>query len=661
MNYGDFNYCFEVEPAKAGHSAICRSNQCPNHVNVSKYYPEVETCYDCFQRGKRLSPNGPCYGYRPVVDGVAQDYKWETFNEFWERIQNFGSGLKYLNLVPANCGYSCIGLFCKNCMEWVLTAQAAYAYQLTIVPIYDTLGAESVEFIVSQTKMNCAVCSQLEMMKLLALAETIKTLKAIIQIEEVSDNDRKVANEAGVTMYSVAEIEKIGSEHRSAPIPPNPDDVHTICYTSGTTGKAKGALYTHRQSMSCLAGCLFTGINTNPGDRYLSYLPLAHVLERLLEDAITINGAAIGFYQGSTKLILDDIKALRPTLFTSVPRLLNKIYDAINAKVKAKGGIAEYLFYKGIAAKKYQMTHGGSNYHWFYDNFVFNTVKATIGLDADRLTISGSAPLSTEVLDFFRCVLGGIVVEGYGSTETAAATGLQVGWDYSCGNIGGPLACCDFKVVDVPEMNYFTTDRYHNDIPCLARGELCIRGYNVSPGYFENPEETAAAFDSEGFFHTGDVAVILPNYSFKIVDRKKNFFKLSQGEYVAAEKLEIIYGNSPFISQIFVYGNSLENYLVAIIVADEGYTKKWARDNNHSDLTFKQITDLDEYKNALKQDLARLFTENGLRGFERIVKFEIETEAWSSDNGLLTPTFKLKRNAVKAKYEQELNTLYTKN
>ena len=144
-----------------------------------------------------------------------------------------------------------------------------------------------------------------------------------------------------------------------------------------------------------------------------------------------------------------------------------------------------------------------------------------------HLTISGSAPLSTEVLDFLRAVLGNIVVEGYGATETAGATGLQVGWDYSSGmsftrpchplgNIGGPLPCCDFKVVDVPEMNYFAVDKHHYDIPCIARGELCVRGYNICPEYLDNPEETQAAFDSEGYFHTGDIAVILPNYSFKV-------------------------------------------------------------------------------------------------------------------------------------------------
>ena len=153
------------------------------------------------------------------------------------------------------------------------------------------------------------------------------------------------------------------------------------------------------------------------------------------------------------------------------------------------------------------------------------------------MTISGSAPLSKEVLLFLRCLLNGVIIEGYGATETTGPTTLQVGTDYTVGNVGGCLPCCEYKLVDVPDMGYFNTDRDHNGMVCKGRGELFIRGYNITPGYFKSPEITEKAFDKDGFFATGDIAIILPNYAVKIVDRKKNFFKLSQGEYIAAEKL----------------------------------------------------------------------------------------------------------------------------
>ena len=157
---------------------------------------------------------------------------------------------------------------------------------------------------------------------------------------------------------------------------------------------------------------------------------------------------------------------------------------------------------------------------------------------------------------------------------------------------------------------------------------------------------------------TGDIAIILPNYSIKIVDRKKNFFKLSQGEYVAAEKLEIIYGASPFISQIFVHGDSLQNYLVAVIVPEKEYVMKWAKSNGLAGKPFQEICDSAELHEAIKEDLARLFKQAGLRGFERIQKFKVDSTGWSVDNGMLTPTFKLVRKQLQKHYSAEIGEMY---
>ena len=143
-------------------------------------------------------------------------------------------------------------------------------------------------------------------------------------------------------------------------------------------------------------------------------------------------------------------------------------------KVDATGGVSKFLFYRGLEAKKAGMKKG-YNYHWFYDRFVFSRVLESVGLDKTVLTISGSAPLSTVVLDFLRCVIGNVVVEGYGATETAGATLLQLPDDYTSGNVGGPLACCDMRLEDIPDMSYLHTDREHNGLPCIGRGELCLR------------------------------------------------------------------------------------------------------------------------------------------------------------------------------------------
>ena len=260
---------------------------------------------------------------------------------------------------------------------------------------------------------------------------------------------------------------------------------------------------------------------------------------------------------------------------------------------------------------------------------------------------------------FLRCILKGVVIEGYGATETTGPTTLQVGTDYTVGNVGGPLPCCDFKIVDVPEMGYLNTDRDHNDVVCKGRGELFIRGYNISPGYFKAPELSAKAKDKDGFFATGDIAIILPNYAVKIVDRKKNFFKLSQGEYVAAEKLEIIYGASPLIAQIFVHGDSFQSYLVGLIVPEKDYVMKWSKGvETLEGKSFEEICKSTELREAIQDDLARLFKENELRGFERIGRFSIDSELWSVENGLLTPTYKLIRNHLQKHYSATIKEMY---
>ena len=483
----------------------------------------------------------------------------------------------------------------------------------------------------------------------------------IIQIGEISEKTREVVKQCNLKIYSFDEILEAGKAHPAVFNPPCAEDVCTICYTSGTTGLPKGAMITNRNFIAALMGTIQQELRPEAWDRYLSYLPLAHVLERCVQLAFITAGARVGYSQGDTRKIVDDLKALRPTVFCSVPRLLNRMYDAIKASIKKQGRVVEALFNWGLRNKMYWLQHGEDKYSRFFDPVLFDRVRKSAGLDCVRVTISGSAPLSDEVKQFLRCVLNGAVVEGYGATETAGPTSIELSMDTSVGSVGGPIAASTFKLVDVPEMGYLATDREHNGQPCLGRGELCIKGYNIISGYYHSPELTKAAFDEEGFFRTGDIAIILPNYAVKIVDRKKNFFKLAQGEYVAAEKLEIIYGASPFIGQIFVHGDSLQSYLVAMIVPEKDYVMKWAQGVKALEgKSFKEVCESEELHAAIQDDLKRLFTSAGLRGFERIQKFTVDSEGWSVDNGMLTPTFKLVRKQLQKHYSAAIEDMYKK-
>jgi len=232
---------------------------------------------------------------------------------------------------------------------------------------------------------------------------------------------------------------------------------------------------------------------------------------------------------------------------------------------------------------------------------------------------------------------------------------MTYSYDYESGHVGGPLSGNDIKLVDVPEMGYLSTDKV-DGVP-MPRGEICYKGENIIIGYYKAPERTKEAIDEDGWLHSGDVGVILPNGAVKITDRKKNIFKLSQGEYIAPEKLENTYLKSPFVTQIFVYGDSLKDYLIALIVPDEKHIKNWiSTQTSISD--YSAALKSDDLKKAVLVNLASLAKESKFNGLEIPKQFELLEEPFSVDNGILTPTLKIKRHDAKIKYESLIKDLY---
>ncbi|KAK8808514.1 hypothetical protein WA158_008415 [Blastocystis sp. Blastoise] len=640
------NYGFETVPAHKGCSGIVRNKKCSRGSFITKKYVDCETLYDNFQHGLRINPDAPCMGYRPLdTDGNALPYKFYSYSEVWHKIESFASGLLYLDLVPKIDKYCILGIYAKNCVEWGITEQTCNSYSFTLCPIYDTLTQDCVDFIFNQTQMKTCICGSNETFKILSNIEKYNYLKAIIQIGDVSKKDYDIARDCGVIIYTFKEIEEVGANHLYAPIVPTPEDIHTICYTSGTTGMPKGALLSHKAFCSNIYACLMHGLEGCPDDAYLSYLPMAHVLERLVQNLALNCGAKVGYYQGSTKTLVDDLKAFRPTVFV------------ILSQVNKSSYISQYLFNTALQAKREGLKQGCYT-HKLWDTLVFNKIKTSIGLDRCWAILSGSAPLPPECMTFLRCLISNSVLEGYGATEVTGCSTLQFRYDFSIGNVGGPTTACEVKIIDVPEMGYLTTDREHNGQVCVARGELLFRGPLLFSGYYKNPEETHNAIDEEGWYHTGDVAVLLPNYAIKIVDRKKNFFKLSQGEYVAAEKLELIYSQCKYISQVLIYGDSSRNYLIAIVVPDKHSVMDWYKQTTGNESDFKTICQSKELKDLIQNDFNRIQKENQLRGIEKVKNIVIDSEPWTVENELLTPTFKLKRHSVQKKYFDKIQEAY---
>ena len=266
-----------------------------------------------------------------------------------------------------------------------------------------------------------------------------------------------------------------------------------------------------------------------------------------------------------------------------------------------------------------------------------------------RVLVTGSAPIDRKVLAFARGVMGCYVFEAYGQTETSGATVVSLPLDCrSDGHVGAPLPNTFVKLVDVPEMDYYKD----ND-----QGEVCIKGRCNFRGYLKRPDITAETIDSDGWVHTGDIGEWLSNGALKIIDRKKNIFKMVQGEYVAPEKVEQIYGLSPWVDQAFVEGISSESYCVAVIVVNREYLESWAGNNGFNSPVEELIVE-EPVRKVLLEQLHRLGKDKGLNGFEQPKKILPRLDPFTVDNGLLTPTLKLKRVALRKFFGQDIEELY---
>lgn len=295
-------------------------------------------------------------------------------------------------------------------------------------------------------------------------------------------------------------------------------------YTSGTTGDPKGVKLTHRMIIT-MATSLTVRIGRgskamDEDDTYISYLPASHSFEQGIFGITLIYGMRCGFYGGDPlKLVSDDLPALKPTFFPSVPRLYNRIYGKLTDGIKAATGVKKTLIDRGLATKLEALRRDGIVNNACWDKIVFSKMKMLLGGNV-RLMCTGSAPLSGDVIDFLKVCFCADLVEGYGLTETSAGSCAMQPKDRLSGYVGGPVANCKIRLRDIPEMNYLHTQ----DPP---RGEVCFWGPAIMKGYFKNPEKTAEAFTEDGWFLSGDVGEVAPNGAIKIVDRAKNIFKLS--------------------------------------------------------------------------------------------------------------------------------------
>ncbi|XP_041818012.1 long-chain-fatty-acid--CoA ligase 5 isoform X1 [Chelmon rostratus] len=616
-----------------------------NNNLISYYYNDAKTLYEVFQRGLKVSGNGPCLGYRKP----GRPYQWLKYRQVSDRAEHLGSGLIHKGLKPGPDTF--IGIFAQNRPEWIICELACYTYSMVAVPLYDTLGPEALVFIIDQASISTVLCdNQSKAETLLQNREKGLTpvLKTVVIMDPFKSELVERGTQCGVDILSMQDVEVLGKNNLQNPAPPKPEDLSIVCFTSGTTGNPKGAMLTHENVVANAAGSLCvtqTAIVPSTQDVSISFLPLAHMFERVVQTVMYSVGARVGFFQGDIRLLPDDMKTLQPTIFPVVPRLLNRVYDRVQSG--AKTPFKKWLLNFAVDRKYAEVREGIIRNNSIWDKLIFHKVQESLG-GRVRVMVTGAAPISPSVLNFLRAALGCQLFEAYGQTECTAGCSFSIPGDATSGHVGVPLPCNIVKLVDVEEMKYFSSN---------GEGEVCIKGSNVFKGYLKDPEKTAEALDKDGWLHTGDIGKWLPSGVLKIIDRKKNIFKLAQGEYIAPEKIENVYVRSGPVAQVFVHGDSLQSCLVAIVVPDPDVLPDFAKDLGCQG-SIEELCKNTEIKKAVLSDMTKLGKEAGLKSFEQVKDIHLHPELFSIENGLLTPTLKAKRAELKTLFQTQIDKLY---
>ena len=577
------------------------------------------------------------YGAHPAAFRYKAGGAWRsvTHREAAERVQALSLGLRELGIGQGER----VAILAETRLEWALADYACLCARATDVPIYPTLPANQVEYILRDSgaaAVFCSTAAQVE--KIHAVRGGLPSLRHVIAFEPA-------AGVAGV--LALADLEARGRapaaahpRFREEALGVRPDELATLIYTSGTTGQPKGVMLTHANICSNVSATVDV-LRVSGRDSCLALLPLSHIFERMVDYYFFHVGVTIN-YAESVDAFGQNLLEVRPTVVVAVPRVYEKVYGRVLENALTGGAAKRRIFLWAKRIGERWAAHrlagiavplGLKLAHAIADRLVFSKLRARTG-GRIKLFVSGSAPLSAEIARFFYSA-GLPVIEGYGLTETSPVLTLNPLERPKFGSVGKPIPGVQIKIA--PD------------------GEILAKGPNIMQGYYNKPAETREAIDGDGWFHTGDVGELDPDGYLKITDRKKDLIKTAGGKYIAPQPIENAVRMNKFVASAVVLGDQ-RKFPIILVVPNFEQLERWARERNLAAASPAELITLADVKAKMEREVM-----GGLRGlakFEMPKKVLLIDRDFTIESGELTPSLKVKRRQVEKNYKELIDQVY---
>ena len=565
-----------------------------------------------------------------------KDGKWAKISseKYYEDSHLFSYGLMALGFKKGDK----IATISNNRPEWNIADMGMLMLGVIHVPIFNTLSVEEYKYILKHSEIRAVIVSNISIYKTIKAAYTdIGNTNDIYTFNSIEDvpswTDIVELGRKNIDKYK-AELEKIKKGITE-------EDFASLIYTSGTTGTSKGVMLSHKNIVqNFLAAAKVFGLF--PSDKYLSILPLCHVGGRMGNYQTQYSGCSI-YYAESMASIAKNMKEIQPSGFDAVPRILEKIYDSIIAKGKKLEGIKKHIFFWAVGVGlDYRITGFGLPFYKLKlriaDKLIFSKWREAIG-GRIRVVGCGGASLQPRLERIF-WASGIKILNMYGLTETSPIITINRAGkpNLKLGSVGSVIDGVEIKIAD--------------------DGEILCKGHNVMPGYYKDPKLTAEVFDDDGWFCTGDIGVIEDGKFLFVTDRKKEIFKLSNGKYIAPQSIEGKFKESAFVDQAMVVGEN-EKFASALISPNFSYINDWCKENEIPLSDNNELIKLPEILAVFSSEVKRI--NKKLSDSEKILRFKLVADEWTSGSGELSPTLKLKRKFIDNKYKSILQEVYVKN